>query len=505
MNDLRYVLELGEVSDFGLAKHLGQNIVRSHVITNVKGSFGYFDPSYFTTGRLTRASDTYSFGVILLEVLSGRPPVEENLAEDELCMSMWAQEKIRNGKADQIVDSNLQGDVSEICLKTFVGVVKRCLHRDPKKRVTMTRAVAQLELALEQQEMKGTTTQKLQFWPFRNRVMVSVGYDTGTTLEVDKLSKAIPGLPADHTINMMPIYVPSIPLAEIEYVSEDFRAHEIKHVTDEFNPRSLSSNADRGVSVFHRKLTNGQEATIQRLDYMREHDFITQVSTISSLKHENVVQLVGYCLNGGRQLLVYEFAPRRSLHDILHGRRDMDGLELEPCPVLSWSQRIKIAVAIPRGLCYIHHNKLVHHNLRSNNVLLFDDETIKITDFYLPTQCFYCTEISELHPYIRSDFDARGTWTKHTQKSNVYSFGVILLELLTADPKRHPLGSDKVHKIADARLKVDYMPKAVVKMAQVAALCLSHEVDLRPDMDTVVQDLELCLPKTKSQCYRSLN
>ena len=96
-----------KVSDFGLAKHLGHDILHSHVLTNVKGSFGYFDPSYFMTGVLTKGSDTYAFGIILLEVLSGRRAVEEKLAEDEVCMSIWAQDKIRNGKAYQIVASNI--------------------------------------------------------------------------------------------------------------------------------------------------------------------------------------------------------------------------------------------------------------------------------------------------------------------------------------------------------------------------------------------------------------
>ena len=67
----------------------------------------------------------------------------------------------------------MKGEISEYCLKTFVGVVKRCLHPDPKKRLTMTRVVAQLELALEQQERKGTATQIIQFWPFWNRVIPS--------------------------------------------------------------------------------------------------------------------------------------------------------------------------------------------------------------------------------------------------------------------------------------------------------------------------------------------
>ncbi|XP_042015455.1 probable serine/threonine-protein kinase PBL17 isoform X2 [Salvia splendens] len=448
---------IAKVSDFGLSKHLGNDISQSHVFTNVKGSFGYFDPSYFISGKLTRASDTYSFGVVLLEVLTGRPAVDNRLEENELCMSMWAQEKIRNGKADQIVASNLKGDITQDCLKTYVEVVKKCLHPEPKKRLTMTRVVAQLELALEQQEMIGTTTQKLQFWPNWNRgpKITTLASDKGSTVDVDKQSKAVPGLTVHHTINMLPIYVPSIPLAlimhmtddvipgsssagadrgvnvvhrvlksgneekfqRLEYMEERPFFMQVRHMPDDFIPRSMSSTSDREVNVFRRVLKSGQEASIKCLDDMPEHDFIAQVSTVSSLQHKNVVNPIGYCLNGGRQLLVYGFSARRSLHDILRGEGEMDGL--------SWPQRIKIAAGIARGLCYIHENDLIHHDLRSRNVFLFDDETAKIT-------------WAEYEPNVKSCYGAP-EWPQCTEKSNVFSFGVILLELLTFDPKWHPM------------------------------------------------------------------
>ncbi|XP_042011934.1 LOW QUALITY PROTEIN: serine/threonine-protein kinase TAO1-B-like [Salvia splendens] len=546
---------IAKVSDFGLAKHLGNDFLQSHVFTFVKGSFGYFDPSYFISGYLTRASDTYSFGVVLLEVLTGRPAVDKRLVENELCMSMWAQEMIRNGKAGQIVASNLKGDITQDCLKTFVEVVKRCLHPEPKKRLTMTRVVAKLELALEQQEMKGTTTQKLQFWPHWNRgpkTTISarsaqkdeneVAMDTGSTVDVDKLSKAISGLSVHHTINMLPIYVPSFPLAEVRYIREDFQVPEIKHMIDDvipgslsfsedtevnvvhrvlkyrneeyfqrreckkereffaqvskvwhrpddFIPRSMSSSSEREVNLFHRVLKSGQEASIKWLDDMPEPDFIEQVSKVSSLKHENVAQPIGYCLNGGRQLLAYGFSTRRSLHDILRvGEGDMDGL--------SWNQRINIAVGIARGLCYIHEKHLVHHDLRSSNVFLFDDETAKIT---------WAEDLTG----VKSCYDAP-EWPQCTQKSNVFSFGVILLELLTVDHKMHPmshlrtwLDSGKVHEIVDARLKGDCPQKEVEMTARVAVMCLLFKQDCRPDMRIVVQDLMKCLHETKSQHSQS--
>ena len=282
---------VAKVSDFGLAKYLGYDILHSHVLTYVKGSFGYFDPRYFTTGILTKGSDTYAFGIILLEVLSGRPAVEGRLAEDEVCMSIWAQENIRNGKADQIVASNLKGEISEDCLKTFVGVVKRCLHLDPKKRLTMTRVVAQLELALEQQERKGATTQRLRIWPFWNRdmpsgkceffvcvhssqildaevvmneliffVFVNHG-DTGSTekdrteVEDDKLPKAIPA-------TAMKGDVPFILFGETKF-------SESRSCFDYF--LSPMSNGFRRVLIY------GGYASIERLNYMPKHEFVAKV------------------------------------------------------------------------------------------------------------------------------------------------------------------------------------------------------------------------------------
>ncbi|XP_047946487.1 probable inactive receptor kinase RLK902 [Salvia hispanica] len=124
-------------------------------------------------------------------------------------------------------------------------------------------------------------------------------------------------------------------------------------------------------------LKNGEDVTIERLHYMPKHEFRAKDSkSLSWVKHENVVKLVVYNLDGFEQVLAYDFAPRGSLYDILHQQQDI-GTCSKRYPALTWSQRIEIALG-SQGLCYIHSNGLIHHNIRSRNILVCDDETAKI-------------------------------------------------------------------------------------------------------------------------------
>lgn len=155
---------VAKVSDFGLAKHLSADSSASHVSASFKGSFGYLDPYLWATGKLTIASDTYAFGVVLLEVLSGRRANDTNRPANERLLSNWALEKIRVGKAHEIVASYLSGEICPDCLKKFLKIAKMCLHDKPEKRPTMTEVSAQLVSALRLQQERRRPTRG--FWPF---------------------------------------------------------------------------------------------------------------------------------------------------------------------------------------------------------------------------------------------------------------------------------------------------------------------------------------------------
>ncbi|KAK4483383.1 hypothetical protein RD792_010569, partial [Penstemon davidsonii] len=165
---------------------------------------------------------------------------------------------------------------------------------------------------------------------------------------------------------------------------------ELKEKTDNFGSKALIGEGSYG-RVYFAKLDSGKDVAVKKLDVASEADssveFLPQVSMVSRLKHENLVELLGYCVEGNVRVLVYEFATMGSLHDILHGRKGVQGAQ--PGPVLDWMQRVRIAVDAARGLEYLHEKvqpSVIHRDIRSSNVLLFEDYKAKVADFNLSNQ-----------------------------------------------------------------------------------------------------------------------
>ncbi|KAK9281295.1 hypothetical protein L1049_004192 [Liquidambar formosana] len=321
----------------------------------------------------------------------------------------------------------------------------------------------------------------------------SAGNDVGHHTTAEAATKG------SQVVKVQPIAVPAIPVDEL------------KEVTDNFGTSALIGEGSYG-RVYYGVLKNERAAAIKKLDSSKQPDdeFLAQVSMVSRLKHENFVELIGYCVDGNLRVLAYEFASNGSLHDILHGRKGVKGAQ--PGPVLSWAQRVKIAVGAAKGLEYLHEKAaphVIHRDIKSSNVLLFDDDVAKIADFDLSNQApdmaarLHSTRVLGTFGYHAPEYAMTG---QLNAKSDVYSFGVVLLELLTGrKPVDHTLprgqqslvtwatpklSEDKVRQCVDTRLGGEYPPKAVAKMAAVAALCVQYEADFRPNMSIVVKALQ---------------
>ncbi|CDP20710.1 unnamed protein product [Coffea canephora] len=306
----------------------------------------------------------------------------------------------------------------------------------------------------------------------------------------------------------------TIPPIEVPALSLE----ELKEKTDNFGTKALIGEGSYG-RVYYADLESGKAVAVKKLDVSSEPEsnveFLTQVSMVSRLKHENLVELLGYCVEGNLRVLAYEFATMGSLHDILHGRKGVQNAQ--PGPTLDWITRVRIAVDAARGLEYLHEKvqpAIIHRDIRSSNVLVFEDYKAKIADFNLSNQApdmaarLHSTRVLGTFGYHAPEYAMTG---QLTQKSDVYSFGVVLLELLTGrKPVDHNmprgqqslvtwatprLSEDKVKQCIDPKLK-DFPPKGVAKLAAVAALCVQYEAEFRPNMSIVVKALQ---PLLKSQ------
>ncbi|KAF7149644.1 hypothetical protein RHSIM_Rhsim02G0075500 [Rhododendron simsii] len=534
---------VAKISDFGLSKGLTSHSI-THISTEVKGTFGYLDPDYFHTFRLTVKSDVYAFGVVLLEVLCGRPPVDSKLDSEQIGLIYWAQQCFKKGKFAEVIDPSLSGQIAQPCLKSFVELVKNCLSESPRSRPPMAEVLGRLELALLSQQRgrtKGKMTKafqnmmdrwlrerkdnssssgqsndllssrmnkaneiNMQIDPVEEQNMqieppnveffcliyminhdnemlpvsvVETHKDAHASVEdqnmeivppigYQKGSKALAPVKPEVQKEVPPIEVPALSLAEL------------KEKTDNFGLKSLIDGGSNG-RVYYASLSDGKAVAIKMLDAAAEPEsnveFLTQVSMVSKLKHENLVELLGYCVEGNVRVLEYEFATMGSLHDVLHGRTGVQGAQ--PRPVLDWIQRVRIAVDAARGLEYLHEKfqpSITHRLIRSSKVLLFEDFKAKIADFNLSHQAPKLPFYVEVRiPY----FSGYAFTEQLTKETDVYSFGVVLLELLTG---RKP----------DDRTMPPGQLCLVTWLAAVAALCLQYDPEFRPNMSIVVKALQ---------------
>ncbi|XP_028795268.1 probable serine/threonine-protein kinase PIX13 [Neltuma alba] len=231
----------------------------------------------------------------------------------------------------------------------------------------------------------------------------------------------------------------------------------------------------------------------------------SEVNFLGRLSHPNLVKLLGYCWDAEELLLVYEFMPKGSLENHLFRRIS----NIEP---LSWNMRLKIAIGAARGLAFLHasEKQVIYRDFKASNILLDGNYNAKISDFGLAKlgplggESHVTTRVMGTYGYAAPEYVATG----HLYvKSDVYGFGVVLLEMLTGlralDPKR-PSGRQnlvewvkpylsskrKLKAIMDARIQGQYSLKAASQAAKLALNCLQPDPKHRPSMKEVVEELE---------------
>ncbi|EPS62585.1 hypothetical protein M569_12202, partial [Genlisea aurea] len=189
-------------------------------------------------------------------------------------------------------------------------------------------------------------------------------------------------------------------------------------------------------STYKAVMESGYIVTVKRLrdgGYPSMDEFRTQIEVVGRLRHPNLVPLRAYFQTKDERLLVYDYFPNGSLFSLLHGSRASGSKPLH------WTSCLKIAEDLAAGLAYIHHNPtgllLTHGNLKSTNVLLGTDFESCLTDYGLNPfsnpDSDEETSASSLFYRAPECRDVRNAPSAATQPADVYSYGVVLLELLT--------------------------------------------------------------------------
>ncbi|XP_025815340.1 receptor-like protein kinase THESEUS 1 [Panicum hallii] len=137
-----------KIGDFGLLR-TGPEMNQTHVITRAMGTPGYVDLEYWRTQQLTVKSDVFSFGAVLLEVLCGRPVIDNRLPAEKANLVCWGQKMLEEGKVEQIVDEKIIGTIHPHNLTMFGNVVLKCLAEERAERPTMEEVLKDLEWELE--------------------------------------------------------------------------------------------------------------------------------------------------------------------------------------------------------------------------------------------------------------------------------------------------------------------------------------------------------------------
>ncbi|XP_058732544.1 G-type lectin S-receptor-like serine/threonine-protein kinase LECRK1 [Vicia villosa] len=241
----------------------------------------------------------------------------------------------------------------------------------------------------------------------------------------------------------------------------------------------------------------------ERIDDEGEREFQAEITAIARTHHRNLVKLIGFCIEGSKKLLVYEFVSKGSLANLL----------FESETRISWKERMKLALDVARGLLYLHEEcevRIIHCKINPRNILMDEAWTAKISDFGLARL------LKRGHSRINME-DGHGTsrylapeWQKEdtsiSVKADIYSFGVVLLEIIcrrrsiemnnisSADEillsswVYQCLAAEELNKLIRQEKDVDW--KILERMVKVGLWCVQDHQSLRPTMKNVILMLE---------------
>ncbi|KAK7263862.1 hypothetical protein RJT34_31460 [Clitoria ternatea] len=272
-------------------------------------------------------------------------------------------------------------------------------------------------------------------------------------------------------------------------------------------------------TVYRAEMPGGEIIAIKKLwgkqkeNIRRRRGVLAEVEVLGNVRHRNIVRLLGCCSNRECTMLLYEYMPNGNLDDLLHAKNKAgDNL------VADWFTRYKIALGVAQGICYLHHDcdpVIVHRDLKPSNILLDGELEARVADFGVAKLIQTDESMSVIagsYGYIAPEY----AYTLQVdEKSDIYSYGVVLMEILSGkrsvdsefgdgnsivDWVRGKIKSkDGMDDILDknAGAGCRSVKEEMIQMLRIALLCTSRNPADRPSMRDVVLMLQEAKPKRK--------
>ncbi|KAJ3702801.1 hypothetical protein LUZ61_006506 [Rhynchospora tenuis] len=311
-----------------------------------------------------------------------------------------------------------------------------------------------------------------------------------------------------------------------------FSFEELKKYTDNFSENN-KIDEDAFGKVYKGYCTDGLVVAVKRAkkDYLfSTKEFQIEIEVLSKIHHKSVSRLVGFCREQGEHVLVYEYISKGSLKDNLAGKGGM---------YLNWKKRLQIALDSARGLAYLHelaNPPIIHGHVKSENIMLDENLNAKVADFGFSRLVIemenehVSSQVKRTLEYVESaDNIIRGTYGYvapeylecgvFSDKSDVYGFGVVMLELITArnafeygtdentvlvtDVKRafdqNDQEYDGLKKIIDPKIIKQVRNVALRSFAQLALKCVEYSALDRPSMYEIMKEIDVILQHYESE------
>lgn len=547
MLDSHYNARLG---DFGLARWLEHELeyqsmsvtpvtmedrrFRLAETTKIGGTIGYLPPESFQRRSVATAkSDVFSFGIVVLELVSGRRAVDLTYADDKIILLDWIRRLSDERKVLQVGDARLKdGSYGLSDMERLIHIGLLCTLQNPQSRPNMKWVVEALSGNLHGKLPSLPSFQSHPPYISLSSPTNSSSSNANSTATITTTSTTATSVSSIYvTAKEETIYetaqngnsdtsnasrggLRNRKIFPMVQTPREISYAEIISATNDFSDSRRVAELDFG-TAYHGFLNNGQHILVKRLGMKTcpalRLRFSNELQNLGRLRHRNLVQLRGWCTERGEMLVVYDYSVNRHLSHLLFHIDNRTGNS-----TLQWHHRYNIIKSLASAIHYLHEEweeQVIHRSITSSAVILDPDMNPRLSSFALAE--FLTRNEHGHHVVIDKNKSVRGIFGymspeyiqfgDATTMADVYSFGVVMLEVVSGQMAvdfRRPevLLVKRVHDfvarnrpledLADIRLNGEYNRKELIRLVKLGIECTGSDPESRPSMRQIVGVLD---------------